>query len=93
MAASGLELEDRSLICLRSSTVIDGTRVSRIAGQFPAGTIITTPRHQLDVVITEYGVAELRGRTVRERARALASISHPDFRDRLLAEAEVYPHA
>ena len=93
VAASGLELEDRSLICLRSSTVIDGTRVSRIAGQFPAGTIVTTPRHQLDVVITEYGVAELRGRTVRERARALASIAHPDFRDRLLAEAEVWPPA
>jgi acyl-CoA hydrolase len=93
VAASGLELEDRSLICLRSSTVIDGTRVSRIAGQFPAGTIITTPRHQLDVVITEYGVAELRGRTVRERARALAAIAHPDFRDRLLAEAEVWPPA
>ncbi len=82
VASSGLELEDRSLICLRSSTVIDGVRRSRIAGQFPAGTIVTTPRHQLDVVITEYGVAELRGRTVRERARALAAIAHPDFRDR-----------
>ena len=66
---------------------------SRIAGQFAAGTIITTPRHQLDVVITEYGVAELRGRTVRERARALAAIAHPDFRDQLLAEAEVWPPA
>lgn len=93
VAASGLELEDRSLICLRSSTVIDGVRVSRIAGQFPAGTIVTTPRHQLDVVITEFGVAELRGRTVRERARALAAIAHPEFRDRLLAEAEIWPPA
>jgi acyl-CoA hydrolase len=93
VAASGLELEDRSLICLKSSTVVNGTRVSRIAGQFPAGTIITTPRHQLDVVITEYGVAELRGRTVRERARALAAIAHPDFRDRLVAEAEEWPPA
>ncbi|HRW37594.1 MAG: acetyl-CoA hydrolase/transferase family protein [Acidimicrobiales bacterium] len=93
VASSGLELEDRSLICLRSSTFVDGQRVSRIAGQFPAGTIVTTPRHQLDVVITEYGVAELRGGTVRERARALAAIAHPDFRDRLLAEAEAYPQA
>ncbi len=91
VAASGLELEDRSLICLRSSTVVDGRRVSRITAQLPAGTIVTTPRHQLDVVITEHGVAELRGRTVRERARALAAIAHPDFRDRLLAEAEVWP--
>ena len=93
VAASGLELEDRSLICLRSSTMINGTRVSRIAGRFPAGTIVTTPRHQLDVVITEYGVAELRGRTVRERARALAAIAHPEFRDHLYAEAEVWPPA
>lgn len=93
VAASGLELEDRSLICLKSSTVVNGTRVSRISGQFPAGTIVTTPRHQLDVVITEFGVAELRGRTVRERARALAAIAHPDFRDQLLAEAEVWPPA
>ncbi|MCU1354992.1 MAG: acetyl-CoA hydrolase/transferase [Acidimicrobiales bacterium] len=93
VAASGLELEDRSLICLRSSTVVDGKRLSRISGRFPAGTIITTPRHQLDVVITEFGVAELRGRTVRERARALAAISHPEFRDQLLADAEVWPPA
>lgn len=93
VAASGLELEDRSLICLRSSTVVNGTRVSRIAGQFPAGTIITTPRHQLDVVITEYGVAELRGGTVRERAQRLAAIAHPDFRDQLLAQAEEWPPA
>ena len=93
VAQSGLELEDRSLICLRSSTVVNGNLVSRISGQFPAGTIVTTPRHQLDVVITEYGVAELRGRTVRERARALASIAHPEFRDQLLATAEEWPPA
>jgi acyl-CoA hydrolase len=93
VAASGLELEDRSLICLRSTTTIDGQRVSRIAARFAAGTIITTPRHQLDVVITEFGVAELRGATVRERARALASIAHPDFRDELLAGAEDWPPA
>ena len=68
-------------------------RVSRISGQFRAGTIVTTPRHQLDVVITEYGVAELRGATVRERARALAAIAHPEFRDQLAAEAEEWPPA
>ena len=91
VASSGLELEDRSLICLRSSTVVGGVRLSRIASQFPAGTIVTTPRHQLDVVVTEYGVAELRGRTVRERARALAAIAHPEFRDQLQADAELWP--
>jgi acyl-CoA hydrolase len=91
VASSGLELEDRSLICLRSTTMHGGALTSRINAKFPAGAIITTPRHQLDVVITEYGIAELRGRTTRERSRALAAIAHPDFRDELLAEAEVWP--
>ena len=45
----------------------------------------------VDVVITEHGVAELRGLTVRERARALASIGHPEFREELLAVGEVWP--
>ena len=93
VASSGLELEDRSLICLRSSTTVNGQLISRISPQFPAGTIVTTPRHQLDVVITEFGVAELRGRTVRERARALAEIAHPQFRDELRTQAEIWPPA
>jgi acyl-CoA hydrolase len=49
---------------------------------------VTTPRHQVDVVITVFGAAELRGATVRERAVALAAIAHPDFRTELLAAAE-----
>lgn len=91
VASSGLQLEDRSLICLRSTTMVDGQLRSRIAGRLDAGSIVTTPRHQLDVVITEYGAAELRGHTVRERAHALARIAHPQFRDELLAEAERWP--
>lgn len=85
VASSGLELEDRSLVCLRSTATVDGRRISRIHPQLAAGTIITTPRHQVDVVITEHGVAELRGRTVEERGLALAEIAHPDFRDELRA--------
>jgi acyl-CoA hydrolase len=49
----------------------------------PLGSIVTTPRHQLDVVISEFGIAELRGRSVDERADALIEIAHPDFRDAL----------
>jgi acyl-CoA hydrolase len=87
--ASGLELEDRSLICL-SSTVSPGgaAPLSRLVDTHPAGTVITTPRHQLDVVITEFGVAELRGKTVRQRAQALAAVAHPDFRSDLVAAAD-----
>jgi len=82
----------RSLVCLPSLAIVRGPggderRISRIAGSFPAGTLVTTPRHQVDVVITEWGAAELAGRTVEERAEALVAIAHPDFRDALRAEA------
>jgi acyl-CoA hydrolase len=89
VAQSGLELSDRSLICLPSTARSNGATVSRIVTTLTPGTTVTTPRHQLDLVITEYGVAELRGRTVGERAAALAEIAHPDFRDGLRAGAEM----
>jgi acyl-CoA hydrolase len=50
--------------------------------------VITTPRHQVDVVVTEHGAAELQGKTVRQRGEALAAIAHPDFRDELMGAAE-----
>jgi len=85
VSGAGLQLDDRSLVCLPSTaTGPDGTLVSRISTHLPEGSLVSTPRHQTDVVITEHGVAELRGRTVRQRAVALASIAHPDFRDQLI---------
>jgi acyl-CoA hydrolase len=89
VAQSGLDLSDRSLICLPSTAQSNGVTVSRIVATLMPGTTVTTPRHQVDLVITEHGVAELRGRTARERAVALAEIAHPDFRDGLRAAAEV----
>jgi acyl-CoA hydrolase len=50
--------------------------------------VITTPRHQVDVIVTEHGAAELQGLTVRQRGEALAEIAHPDFRDELREAAE-----
>lgn len=85
VAGAGLELTDRSLICLPATFEKDGEVQSRIVPAFAAGSVITTPRHHVDVIVTEYGVAELEGRTVRERAEALAAIAHPDFREELLA--------
>jgi acyl-CoA hydrolase len=79
----GLELADRSLLCLPSTSSVGGRRVSRIVMGFEPGTVVTTPRHQVDVIVTEYGAAELQGRTIRERARALAEVAHPDFREEL----------
>ena len=77
------ELENRSLLCLPSTASPGGVTVSRVMPYFPAGTVVTTPRHHVDVVITEYGSAELRGKTVQERGEALAAIAHPDYRDEL----------
>ncbi len=88
IAPSGLDLADRSIVCLRSTSVVDGITISRIMPTLPEGWIVTTPRHQLDLVVTEHGVAHLRGRTVRERARALAEIAAPQFRDDLRDRAE-----
>jgi acyl-CoA hydrolase len=87
IAPSGLSLDDRSLVCLRATATVDGAAISRILPVLPEGWIVTTPRHQLDLVVTEHGVAHLRGRTVRERAAALAEVAAPEFRDELRARA------
>jgi acyl-CoA hydrolase len=87
VAQSGFELEDRSLICMPSTAMMNDEKVSRVLVDLPPGTAVTTPRHQTDVVITEYGVAELRGATVRQRAERLAAIAHPDFRPDLQERA------
>jgi acyl-CoA hydrolase len=87
VAGAGLELSDRSLICLPSTFTKDGVLQSRIVPWFGPGAVVTTPRHQVDVIVTEFGAAELEGRTVQERGEALAAIAHPQFRDDLLAAA------
>jgi acyl-CoA hydrolase len=53
----------------------------------PEGTIITVPRSYADNVVTEYGIARLRGKTVRQRMEELISVAHPDFRSLLREEA------
>jgi acyl-CoA hydrolase len=75
----------RSLVCLPSTAKNGGEIVSRIQASFPAGAVVTGPRHQVDVVITEHGAAELGGRSVEERAEALIAVADPRFRDALRA--------
>ena len=70
----------RSIIALPSTTP-DGKH-SRIVAIL-AGRPISVPRGDIDLVVTEYGVADLRGRSFSERAERLRAIAHPDFRDRL----------
>jgi len=64
-----------------------GGKVSRIAVELPLGSGVTTSRNDVHYVVTEFGVAALHGKTIRERAHALVGIAHPAVRDELLAGA------
>ena len=88
ISGPALALEDRALLCLPSTVTVDGEVRSRIVPWFDAGAVITTPRHQVDVIVTEHGAAELQGLTVHQRGDALAAIAHPDFRDELREAAD-----
>lgn len=77
----------KSFICLPSTYERKGMRKSRIVGDLTAGNIVTTPRSDNMYVVTEYGMTNLKGRSVCERARALISLAHPDYREGLEREA------
>ena len=79
--------DGKSIIALRSTATVNGQRVSTIVGELPGGTPVTTPRHHVQYVVTEHGIADLGMLTVRERAQALIAVAHPDFRDQLRAAA------
>jgi len=74
-------------ITVMTSTTGRG-KVSRIAPMLAEGTIVTVPRTISDYVITEYGIAHIKGKTQRQRALELIGIAHPDFRSELKKEAE-----
>jgi len=69
------------------SSTVKHDSVSRIVSRLGAGQVVTTLKNTVDKVATEYGIAELRGATIRERATRLLAIAHPDHRDRLRHEA------
>ena len=77
----------KSFMCLASTFERHGERRSRIVLDMPAGTIVTTPRTDIMYVVTEYGMVNLKGRSVAERAHLLISIAHPDFREELERQA------
>lgn len=78
----------RSIIALTSTA--KGGMISKIKPVLSPGVGVSITRNHADTIITEYGVAELRGRTIRERVDALISISHPNFRAQLRQEAKAY---
>ena len=80
----------KSFMCLASTYDKRGERRSRIVLALTRGNIVTTPRTDMMYVVTEYGIVNLKGRTVAERARLLIGLAHPDFREGL--EREAYEH-
>lgn len=80
---SSLAPEGRTITVLPSSAA--GGTISRVVDVLPAGTIVTVPRTVSDIIVTEFGVASLKGKSLAQRKRELIAIAHPDFRKQLEA--------
>jgi acyl-CoA hydrolase len=80
----------KSFLCLSSTFEKRGERRSRIVFTLTPGNIVTTPRSDVMYVVTEFGMVNLKGRCVAERAKAIISLAHPDFREDL--ERQAYEH-
>lgn len=76
----------KSVIALPSTAA--GGKISRICNDLGPGSAVTTPRGDVQYIVTEYGMADLRGKSLRQRVHALIAIAHPDFRESLYKEAE-----
>jgi 4-hydroxybutyrate CoA-transferase len=70
-----------------TATMKDGTVISRIAGMLKHGAGVVTSRNHVRYVVTEHGVADLYGKTIRQRAQALINVAHPQFREELGRQA------
>lgn len=76
----------RSFICTYATAKND--TISKIKPFLTEGAHVTTSKGDVDCIVTEYGIAELRGKTAAQRARALISVAHPKFREELLQSAK-----
>jgi acyl-CoA hydrolase len=77
----------KSFICMSSTYEKRGARRSRIVLDLTAGNVVTTPRTDVMYVATEYGIVNLKGKSVAQRAKAMISIAHPEFREALERQA------
>jgi acyl-CoA hydrolase len=80
----------KSFVCLSSTYERHGLRKSRIVLDLTPGNVVTTPRSDMMYVVTEFGMVNLKGKSVPERARAMISLAHPDFREDLEREARAH---
>ncbi len=88
-AAMSLDGNGKAIIAMPSvAKKKDGSMVSKITPYIELGAAVTTSRNDVDYIVTEYGIAELKGKTLKERARNLINIAHPEFRDELKEEFE-----
>ena len=79
--------KDGKAFIVLPSTAKDDT-ISRVVPTLSPGTHVTTSKNDINYVVTEYGVAQLRGKTAKQRAQALIGIAHPDFRGELSEAAK-----
>ncbi len=78
----------RSILCVKSIFEKGDKKFSNIVDTFSPGSIVSTPRHYVQYVVSEYGIANLYGLTDEERPYELIKIAHPDFRDELMKQAQ-----
>ncbi len=78
----------QSFVCLPSTISYKGETKSRIQPILTPGAIVTDPRTATHMLVTEYGIANMKGKSTWQRAEELINIAHPDFRDELIKEAE-----
>ena len=86
-AYGALRSKGRGIIAL-ASTAPKGT-ISKIKAQLTPGSAATISRNLVDMIVTEFGVACLRGRTIREREQNLIAVAHPDFRNELTSQTKL----
>jgi acyl-CoA hydrolase len=80
--------EGKSIMCIKSTATVDGKLVSNILPMLPPGSIVSTPRHFTQYIVTEYGVADLYGTSDERRPEKLIAVAHPDFRKELTVRYE-----
>ncbi|WP_205961722.1 acetyl-CoA hydrolase/transferase family protein [Psychrobacillus vulpis] len=78
--------EGKGFVCMTSTAKND--ELSRIKLSLTPGSVVTTSKNDIDIIVTEYGVAKMFGKPISERAKQLISIAHPKFRDELTFEAK-----
>ncbi len=84
----GVSLSDDGVSIIALPSTASKGKISRIVPVLDEGATVTSSRNDVGYVVTEYGIADLRGKTLRDRARALIDIAHPDFKDMLIEKAK-----